>query len=145
MSDSTGSLERFIQAQNGLYDEIVRELKGGKKVGHWMWYVFPQIAGLGQSATAKFYAIQDPGEAHRYLLHPILGERLLECTKIVLSLKNKSALEIFGDIDAMKFRSSMTLFVSVAGSDSVYQHAIDKYFDGAPDQRTQNILSKLQG
>ena len=93
-----------------------------------MWYVFPQIAGLGQSASARFYAIQDSSEAQRYLLRPILGERLLECTKIVLSLKNKSTREIFGGIDAMKFRSSMTLFMSLAGSDSVYRRAIDKYF-----------------
>ena len=144
MSDNTGGLNRFIQAQNELYDEIVRELKDGRKVTHWMWYVFPQIAGLGQSATARFYAIQDSSEAQRYLLHPILGERLLECTKIVLSLKNKSASEIFGDIDAMKFRSSMTLFMSLAGRDSVYRRAIDKYFDGEPDQKTREILSKLQ-
>ena len=144
MSNSTGSLNRFIEAQNGPYDEIVRELMDGRKVTHWMWYVFPQIAGLGQSATAKFYAIGDPSEAQSYLVHPILGERLLECTKIVFSLKNRSARDIFGGIDAMKFRSSMTLFMALAGGHSVYQQAIDKYFDGEPDQKTREILSKLQ-
>ena len=143
MSDSTDSLDRFIKAQNESYDEIIRELKNGEKVTHWMWYVFPQIAGLGQSAIAKFYAIQDPSEAQAYLDHPILGKRLLECTKIVLALKGKAALDIFGGVDAMKFRSSMTLFMFIAGSDSIYQDAIEKYFDGEPDQRSLDILSGL--
>jgi uncharacterized protein (DUF1810 family) len=143
MSDSTGSLNRFIKAQDESYDEIIRELKNGDKVTHWMWYVFPQIACLGQSATAKFYAIQDPGEAQAYLDHPILGKRLLECTQIVISLRGKSALAIFGDVDAMKFRSSMTLFMSVAGSDSVFQEALEKYFKGEPDRKTLDILSGL--
>jgi uncharacterized protein (DUF1810 family) len=109
-----------------------------------MWYVFPQIAGLGQSATLNFYAIGDPSEAQNYLVHPILGERLLEYTKIVLSLKNRSAWGIFGDINAMKLRSSMTLFMSLAEDRSVYQQAIDKYFDGEPDHKAREILSKLQ-
>jgi len=100
MSDSTGSLNRFIKAQDESYDEIIRELKNGEKVTHWMWYVFPQIAGLGQSATAKFYAIQDSSEAQAYLDHPILGKRLLECTKIVMSLRGKSAHTIFGYLKA---------------------------------------------
>jgi len=143
MSDSTDRLDRFINAQNESLEEIIRELKNGEKLTHWMWYVFPQIAGLGQSATAKFYAIQDPSEAQAYLDHPILGKRLLECTKIVISLRGKSALAIFGDVDAMKFRSSMTLFMSVAASDSVFQEAIDKYFEGEPDRKTLDILSGL--
>ena len=143
MSDSADNLNRFIKAQDESYDEIIRELKNGEKVTHWMWYVFPQIAGLGQSATAKFYAIQDPSEAQAYLDHPILGKRLLECTKIVMSLRGKSANTIFGDIDAMKFRSSMTLFMSVLGSDSVFQEAIEKYFEGEPDPKTLDILSRL--
>jgi uncharacterized protein (DUF1810 family) len=143
MSDSTDRLGRFINAQNESFEEIIHELKNGEKVTHWMWYIFPQIAGLGQSATAKFYAIQDPSEAQAYLDHPILGKRLLECTQIVISLRGKSALAIFGDVDAMKFRSSMTLFMSVAGSDSVFQEAIEKYFEGEPDHATLDILSGL--
>jgi len=143
MSDSTDRLDRFINAQNESLEEIIRELKNGEKLTHWMWYVFPQIAGLGQSATAKFYEIQDPSEAQAYLDHPILGKRLLECTQIVISLRAKSALAIFGDVDAIKFRSSMTLFMSVAGSDSVFQEAIEKYFEGEPDQATLDILSGL--
>jgi uncharacterized protein (DUF1810 family) len=143
MIEGTDRLGRFINAQNESFEEIIQELKNGEKVTHWMWYVFPQIAGLGESATAKFYAIQDPSEAQAYLDHPILGKRLLECTKIVISLRSKSALVIFGDVDAMKFRSSMTLFMSVAGSDSVFQEAIEKYFEGEPDRATLDILSGL--
>jgi uncharacterized protein (DUF1810 family) len=143
MSDSTGSLNRFIEAQNDAYQEIVQELKKGKKLTHWMWYIFPQIAGLGFSSTARFFAIQNPGEAQAYLDHPVLGQRLLECTEIVLSLKDKSAVDIFGDIDAMKFKSSMTLFMSISGSDSVYRKAIEKYFEGKPDRKTLDILSRL--
>jgi uncharacterized protein (DUF1810 family) len=143
MTNDPKNLNRFIDAQDESYDAIVTELKNGKKVTHWMWYVFPQIAGLGRSATAKYYAIQTPGEAQAYLDHPILGQRLLECTRILLSLKSKSALDIFGDIDAMKFKSSMTLFMSIAGIDSVYQEAIDKYFEGEQDRATLKILSKL--
>jgi uncharacterized protein (DUF1810 family) len=143
MNGSTVSLDRYTDAQSESYDEIIRELRNGEKVTHWMWYVFPQIAGLGHSATAKFFAIRDPSDAQAYLDHPILGKRLIECTKIVLSLKDKSALEIFGGVDAMKFRSSMTLFMSIAGSDSVFKAAIEKYFDGEPDQKTLDILSGL--
>lgn len=135
-------LNRFIDAQDESYDAIVRELETGKKVTHWMWYVFPQIAGLGRSATAKFFAIHDQNEARAYLTHPILGQRLLECTKILLALERKSARNIFGDIDALKLRSSMTLFSSIAGGDSVYQEVIDKYFEGQPDQKTLDILSR---
>jgi uncharacterized protein (DUF1810 family) len=141
MADGPDSLNRFVEAQRKSYDEIVRELKSGRKVTHWIWYIFPQIAGLGFSSTARFYAIRDQCEAQSYLNHPILGKRLFECTKIVLTHKEKSALDIFGDIDAMKFRSSMTLFMSVPGSDSVYQEAIKEYFEGEPDQKTLDILS----
>jgi uncharacterized protein (DUF1810 family) len=108
-----------------------------------MWYIFPQIAGLGFSSTAKFYAIQNHCEAQSYLDHPILGKRLLECTKIVLAHNGKSALDIFGDIDAMKFRSSMTLCMSIPGSDAVYQEAIKKYFKGEPDRKTLDILARV--
>jgi len=142
MSDSTGNLNRFIEAQNDAYEEIVQELKNGKKLTHWMWYIFPQITGLGFSSTAKFFAIQNPCEAQAYLNHPILGQRLLECTKTVLTLKGKSAMGIFGDIDALKFKSSMTLFMSIAGSDSAFQDAIEKYFEGAPDRKTLDMLLK---
>jgi uncharacterized protein (DUF1810 family) len=140
MVNVSRDLDRFVEAQNESYDNIIRELKIGKKVTHWMWYVFPQIAGLGRNATAKFYEIRDQNEARAYLAHPILGQRLLECTKILLTLERKSALDIFGDIDALKLRSSMTLFSSIAGSDSLYQEVIDKYFEGQPDQKTLDIL-----
>jgi len=143
MSDNHETLNRFVEAQDESYEEIVQELKNGEKVTHWMWYVFPQIAGLGYSSTAKFFAIQDREEAQAYLDHPILGARLLECTKIVMAHQGKTAVEIFGDVDAMKFRSSMTLFMALPGGDWVFKEAIDKYFEGEPDPKTLDILSSL--
>lgn len=145
MTKSQENLTRFVKAQDESYEQIVRELKNGKKMTHWMWYIFPQIAGLGSSATAKFFAIQNLDEAQAYLDCPILGGRLLECTNIVLAHPGKTAVEIFGDVDAMKFRSSMTLFMSIAGSDLVYQDAIEEYFEGVPDRKTLDILSKMLG
>lgn len=142
MASDPKDFNRFIDAQDESYDAIVRELETGKKVTHWMWYIFPQIGGLGRSATTKFYAIRDKNEASAYLAHPILGQRLLECTKLLLTLENKSARDIFGDTDALKLRSSMTLFTSIAGGDSAYQEVIDKYFEGQPDQNTLDILSR---
>jgi uncharacterized protein (DUF1810 family) len=143
MDKSQESLSRFVEAQDESYEDIIRELKNGKKVTHWMWYIFPQIAGLGFSSTARFFAIQTREEAQAYLDHPILGERLLDCTGIVIAHQGKSAVGMFGDVDAMKFKSSMTLFMSLAGSDSVYQNAIDKYFKGEPDRKTLEILSRM--
>ncbi|MEZ5502878.1 MAG: DUF1810 domain-containing protein [Halioglobus sp.] len=140
MLDELETLNRFVNAQNPVYQRVVQELKHGHKETHWMWFVFPQIAGLGHSATATFYAIHDAREAEAYLHHPSLGERLLECTRIVLSVQGKSANEIFGGMDAMKFRSSMTLFKSIAGSESIFQEAIDTYYSGEPDRKTLEIL-----
>jgi len=132
-----------VEAQEESYEEIVQELKNGEKVTHWMWYIFPQIAGVGYSSTAKFFAIQDREEAQAYLDHPILGVRLLECTKIVMAHQGKNAVEIFGAVDATKFRSSMTLFMALPGGDWVFQEAIEKYFGGEPDPKTLDILSRL--
>ena len=143
MSDNHQTLNRFVEAQDESYEEIVQELKNGEKVTHWMWYVFPQITGLGYSSTAKFFAIQDREEAQAYLDHPVLSERLLECTNIVRAHQGKTAVDIFGNVDAMKFRSSMTLFMSISGRDSVYQEAIDKYCEGEPDRKTLDILANM--
>lgn len=115
MPDQSETLHRFVEVQNRIYESVLQELRNGRKVTHWMWYIFPQIASLGFSFTAKMYALQTPGEVQAYLDHSTLDERLLECTKIVLAHEGKTALDIFGDIDAMKFRSSMTLFAFVAG------------------------------
>ena len=143
MTDCSANLNRFGTAQNEVYEDAVRELKNGKKLTHWMWYIFPQIAGLGYSSTARFFAIQDREEAQAYLDHPILGGRLVECTKIVMAHHGKTAVEIFGGVDAVKFRSSMTLFMALAGRDCVFQEAIDMYFEGEPDRKTLDILSGM--
>lgn len=143
MNNNAENLYRFIDAQEDVYHKVIQELRNGKKQSHWMWFIFPQIAGLGYSSTAKYYAIQNVDEARAYLAHPTVGARLLECTEIVVAHKDLSALTIFGDIDEMKLRSSMTLFAHIAGPESVYQQALDKYFDGAQDHRTLDILAKL--
>ena len=143
MNTSPYNLQRFLDAQQDVYQTVIQELRAGRKRTHWIWFIFPQVTGLGVSATARFYAIQDSDEAQAYLAHPVLGNRLVECTNIVLSVEGKSALDIFGGIDAMKFRSSMTLFAAIADSDPVFQQAIDKYFAGDADAKTLEILRTL--
>jgi uncharacterized protein (DUF1810 family) len=135
-------LERFVQAQDagGTYSRAVAELRQGRKVSHWMWFVFPQIAGLGQSATSKRFAIASLAEARAYLRHPVLGPRLLECASIVAQLEDRSAERIFGGIDARKLHSSMTLFLRAAPEEAVFAQVLDQYFDGAPDAATDQRL-----
>jgi uncharacterized protein (DUF1810 family) len=137
-------LHRFVSAQERSYDTALAELRSGEKRTHWMWYIFPQIDGLGHSATAKFYAIKSPEEARQYLEHPVLGPRLLTCAEAVLSVEGHSASEIFGFPDDMKLRSSMTLFASVAGPLSVFARVLDRYFHGEHDVRTLDLLEKLR-
>ena len=141
VSDRFG-LERFVAAQDqgGTYDAAVAELRSGCKRGHWMWFVFPQIAGLGQSPMARRYAIASLAEAGAYLAHPVLGPRLLECARIVGDLEGKSAREIFGGIDAMKLRSSMTLFLRADPENALLRRVIDRYFGGVPDDATDRLL-----
>lgn len=134
--DSQFDLERFVKAQDPVYDKVLAELRAGHKRSHWMWFVFPQIAGLGSSEMAQRYAIADEDEAADYLAHPVLGRRLRECATIVASLKAVSAGEIFGHPDELKFHSSMTLFADTAPDEAVFQACIDKYFDGEPDSAT---------
>jgi uncharacterized protein (DUF1810 family) len=136
---------RFLSAQDGKYDEVVRELRSGQKVTHWMWYIFPQLSGLGSSATARHYAIQSLEQARSYLGHPVLGTRLLECTRIVNGLQGRTALQIFGSPDHLKFCSSMTLFELVAGSQSVFSFALDKYCSGRRDGATLKLLQLPHG
>jgi len=133
------TLRRFIDAQDGVYEQALAELKAGAKRSHWMWFIFPQVAGLGHSAMAQRYAIADIEEARAYLAHPLLGGRLRECTQVVLEVSGKSAHEIFGSPDDLKFRSSLTLFDQASPND-LFRAAIDKYFDGKDDQLT---ISKL--
>ena len=133
------SLERFVEAQANVYARALAELKAGRKQSHWMWFVFPQIAGLGHSAMARNYAISDLAEAHAYLAHPLLGTRLRECTQAVLDVEGKTAHEIFGSPDNLKFRSSMTLFDLASPSD-MFHTALENYFSGEPDPLTLQEL-----
>jgi uncharacterized protein (DUF1810 family) len=137
-------LQRFLDAQDrdGTYDRAVAELRRGRKQTHWMWFVFPQIAGLGHSETSRRYAISSLAEARAYLEHPVLGPRLTQCASIIAGLRERSAEQIFGGIDAQKLHSSMTLFASTAPSESVFAAVIDRYFDGDLDPFTTTILSQ---
>lgn len=134
-------LERFVEAQKGVYETALAELRAGAKQSHWMWFVFPQIQGLGHSSMAQYYALSDIDEVLAYLRHPLLGRRILECTEVVNAVKGRSALEIFGRPDDLKFRSSMTLFDAAAPNVGVFASALDHYFDGAKDPRTIAILN----
>ena len=129
------SLERFVEAQKGIYPRALAELKAGRKQSHWMWFIFPQIAGLGHSAMAQMYAIASLDEAKVYLAHPVLGARLRECCRVVQDVKGKSAHAIFGSPDDLKFRSSLTLF-DLAAPNDIFRAALDKYFDGKEDDLT---------
>ena len=136
-------LERFVHAQAGDYDRAISELRAGQKQSHWMWYVFPQIEGLGQSSMSRRYSIKNVSEARAYLDHPVLGARLLECFTVVNSIEGSSAHDIFGSPDDMKFRSSATLFAYVSGG-GIFQQAVDKYFDGEQDPLTLQQLHTLR-
>jgi len=135
------NLQRFVEAQSPVYEQVVRELKAGKKTTHWMWFIFPQIHGLGQSPMAKKYAIQSKAEARAYLEHELLGERLRECVRQTLEAEGRTASDIFGQIDRLKLRSSLTLFRSVAVDEPIFQQALDRYFGGQADSATIAILA----
>jgi uncharacterized protein (DUF1810 family) len=134
-------LEHFVRAQDsgGTYQRAVAELRNGRKTSHWMWFIFPQIAGLGRSGMAQAYAISDLSEAQAYLAHPVLGPRLIECAEIVVSHQGLSAQQIFGGIDAIKLRSSMTLFARADPDQAIFQQVIEQYFD-APDAETERRI-----
>ena len=134
-------LDRFLKAQADTYDRALAEIRGGRKRSHWMWYVFPQLAGLGNSPTSVQYAISSRDEAAAFLAHPILGPRLFECAEAVLHIDGRSALDIFGSPDDLKLRSSATLFAAVSPDRSVFHRVIDKYFDGRPDPRTIALMA----
>jgi uncharacterized protein (DUF1810 family) len=133
------NLQRFLEAQCRCYGQVCSELKAGCKTSHWMWFIFPQWKGLGQSPTANLYAIASRREAEAYLAHPVLGPRLIECTQLVNDVEGRTAEQLFGDPDNLKFRSSMTLFANVAEENAVFVRALAKYFDGKPDQRTSTF------
>jgi uncharacterized protein (DUF1810 family) len=133
-------LERFVSAQDAIYDHVTAELRQGQKVSHWMWFVFPQMAGLGQSPTSKKYAITSVDEAKAYLAHPVLGPRLIECAGILTRLTGHTAGQIFGGVDAQKLRSSMTLFHRAAPEEPTLRQVLDAYFDGSEDEATLERL-----
>jgi uncharacterized protein (DUF1810 family) len=135
-------LGRFVAAQDGIYQQVVSELSAGRKRSHWMWFIFPQLAGLGLSATAQHYAISGLAEARAYLAHPVLGARLRECSALVLAVQGATVHGIFGSPDNMKFRSSMTLFAQASPEEALFRNCLDKYFGGVPDQATLDLLHK---
>ncbi|HEY1678596.1 MAG TPA: DUF1810 domain-containing protein [Candidatus Sulfotelmatobacter sp.] len=133
-------LQRFVDAQDSVFEDVLAELKAGAKVSHWMWFVFPQIRGLGSSEMSQQYAISSREEAKAYLQHPVLGPRLRECTRLVLAIEGKAVTAIFGPIDAMKFRSSMTLFADASAGGQLFTEALRKYFQSEPDAVTLRLL-----
>ncbi len=133
-------LKRFTEAQENDFERALAEIKRGRKQSHWMWYIFPQIAGLGFSETSKFYAIKNRAEAEDYLRHPVLGKRLIEISEALLAHENKTAHQIFGSPDDVKLKSSMTLFGAIENANPVFQAVLDKYFGGAKDQKTLELI-----
>jgi uncharacterized protein (DUF1810 family) len=138
--DDPFDLERFVSAQNPVYNRVRAELLKGRKSSHWMWFIFPQFRGLGSSAMAKKFGIGSHAEAQAYLDHPVLGPRLRECTTLVNQIEGRPVEQIFGYPDDLKFRSSMTLFASVAPGDQVFKGALERYFAGDCDARTVELL-----
>ena len=133
-------LDRFLDAQRGDYAAALAEVRRGRKTSHWMWYIFPQIAGLGQSSTARYYSIRDLEEAREYYAHPVLGPRLREISGVLLELRGSDPVAVFGSIDSMKLKSSMTLFAVAAPDDPLFQQVLDKYYCGEQDALTLRIL-----
>jgi uncharacterized protein (DUF1810 family) len=142
MTEDPHRLQRFIDAQDqaNTYETALSELRAGRKTSHWMWFVFPQIAGLGHSPTAVAYALSSLAEASAYLAHPVLGPRLLECTRALAEITGASANEILGEIDAIKLRSSMTLFAHAAPHEPLFWQVLDRYFAGVADEATEQRL-----
>ena len=133
-------LNRFVEAQVADYDRAICEIRSGRKVSHWMWYIFPQFAGLGASPTARRYAIRSVEEAEAFLRHPVLGARLIECANAALTVRGRTAREIFGSPDDLKLRSCATLFAAVSTPGSVFDRLIEKFFQGEPDARTLQLI-----
>ena len=136
------NLQRFLDAQEGVYATVLDELRAGRKSSHWIWFIFPQIAGLGHSAMAQQFAIVSLDEAKAYLQHPVLGQRLRECIQLVLNVEGRTIDEIFPYPDNLKFRSCMTLFMTAAADNTLFKDTLLKYFDGKPDQLTLDILGQ---
>ena len=134
-------LHRFVEAQADVWDRVTDELEAGRKTSHWMWFVFPQLAVLGRSATAKFYGIRSVDEARAYLTHPLLGRRLIDCARLLLQLRNRSARQVFGIVDEMKLRSCLTLFAAIAPEESAFRDCLQMFFDNKVDPLTLQHLA----
>ena len=139
MNELSNDLERFVEAQSWNYEVAVAELRAGKKRSHWMWYIFPQMRGLGRSSMAEMYGIAGLDEARRYLEHEVLGKRLREVCEAILGLSTDDAHEVFGDIDSLKLKSSMTMF-DLVSSDDIFARVLDKYYGGERDNKTLKLL-----
>ena len=139
------NLERFKRAQAHDYDNALREIRGGKKISHWMWYVFPQMRGLGHSSTADYYGISGTDEAKAFLEDTVLGPRLAKISEVLMGLEDKDAAGIFGFPDVLKLRSCMTLFAAVSGKDSVFQRVLDAYYHGERDEQTLRLIGMKKG
>jgi uncharacterized protein (DUF1810 family) len=137
--DDPFDLARFVDAQRSVYEQAYAELRRGRKTSHWMWFVFPQLEGLGRSPTAQRYAIRSLDEARAYLAHPVLGERLRECARVVADTADPPDV-VFGGVDALKLRSSMTLFARAAPEEPVFTDVLDRHFGGEPDELTDRLL-----
>ena len=138
------NLNRFLEAQETDYPVALREIRNGRKTSHWMWYIFPQLRGLGRSQYAHFYGISGRKEAEAYLRHPVLGKRLLEISAALLGLENSSAYRVMGSPDDMKLKSSMTLFASLANTDPVFERVLQKFFNGERDRKTLELMEKAE-
>jgi uncharacterized protein (DUF1810 family) len=138
-------LDRFVRAQRGVYERALAEIRGGRKASHWMWFIFPQLEGLGSSATTRRYSIRSLAEAEAYLGHPVLGPRLAECAEAALGVAGRTAREIFGSPDDLKLRSCATLFARASPAGSVFHRVLDRFFAGTPDPRTLELLRAGRG
>ncbi len=141
-TSNNDNVSRFLEAQKGVYEIALEEIKNGKKAGHWMWFIFPQISGLGFSEMAKFYAVKNKAEATAYLNHAVLGPRLIEISTELLKLKNQNAQAIFGTVDSMKLKSSLTLYSLLEETNPVFGKVIDQFFGGKKDEATVIMLNK---
>ncbi len=145
MIDDPFNLERFLKAQETAYEHALDELLAGYKQSHWMWFILPQLRALGRSSTARFYGLESLNEAKAYWQHPTLGSRLRKCFEAILGVNDKSAAEVLGEVDALKFRSCLTLFREVAPSDHVIQAALARFYAGQPDMQTLRLLLEQGG
>lgn len=145
MNTAAGTLDRFLVAQSADYATALAELRRGRKESHWIWYVLPQLRGLGVSSMSREYGISDLSEARAYLEHPVLGPRLRECVRAICAHEGASAVDILGSIDALKFRSSLTLFAAAARDDELFRAALGQFFGGQPDPKTIQLLSASDG